>query len=465
MECKYERLFEELYPPLSKEQAVVEASRCLECGGPYAPAPCLVACPTHIDIPKFIKEIRLGHPQASARTIFESNILGGSCARVCPVEVLCQGACVLHKEGRRPVSIGLLQRYATDAVLTEDVHSLADELEPAHASEKLGRVGVIGAGPAGLSCAAELAKRGYDVTVYEARSDFGGLITYGIAPYKQLRDPVPHEVELIKKLGVKFRTGVLVGRDHTLQQLEKKHDVIFLGIGLGEDTELNVSGSNLRGVWRSLEFIEKLKSGQIDELQIGKQIAVIGGGNTAIDVAREVVRLGGMTQATKPTVMLLYRRSEKEMPAYAHEVRAAKQEGVRFWWLTAPVKLMGYGRVKHLQCIHMKLGEPDVSGRSRVEPVPGSEFTIYVDTVVLAIGQKSQAEFFKKIEGLALEENLVKVNEHYQTTNPKYFAGGDCVNGGATVVEAVQHGKLAAEGIHEYISATTAISSSATAKK
>lgn len=238
-----------------------------------------------------------------------------------------------------------------------------------------------------------------------------------------------------------------------------------MGIGLGEDTELNVSGSNLRGVWRSLEFIEKLKSGQIDELQIGKQIAVIGGGNTAIDVARGVVRLGGMTQATKPTVMLLYRRSEKEMPAYAHEVRAAKQEGVRFWWLTAPVKLMGYGRVKHLQCIHMKLGEPDVSGRSRVEPVPSSEFTIYVDTVVLAIGQKSQAEFFKKIEGLALEENLVKVNEHYQTTNPKYFAGGDCVNGGATVVEAVQHGKLAAEGIHEYISATTAISSSATAKK
>ena len=456
MECKYERLFEELHPPLTKEQAVVEASRCLECGGPYAPAPCLVACPTHIDIPKFIKEIRLGHPQASARTIFESNILGGSCARVCPVEVLCQGACVLHKEGRRPVSIGLLQRYATDAVLTEDIHSLADELKPTHSHEKLGSVGVIGAGPAGLSCAAELAKRGYEVTVYEARSDFGGLITYGIAPYKQLRDPVPHEAELIKKLGAKFRMGILIGRDLTLQQLEKKHDAIFLGIGLGDDTELNIPGSNLRGVWRSLEFIEKLKAGQIDELHLGKQIAVIGGGNTAIDVAREVVRLGGATQATRPTVMLLYRRSEKEMPAYAHEVRAAQHEGVRFWWLTAPVKLMGYGRVKHLQCIHMKLGEPDASGRSRVEPVAGSEFTIYVDTVVLAIGQKSQAEFFKKIDGLALEENLVKVNEHYQTTNPQYFAGGDCVNGGATVVEAVQHGKLAAEGIHQYISAATA---------
>jgi glutamate synthase (NADPH/NADH) small chain len=284
------------------------------------------------------------------------------------------------------------------------------------------------------------------------------LITYGIAPYKQWRDPISHEVELLIKLGVKFQTNVLVGRDLTLRQLEKKHDAIFLGVGLGEDTELNIPGTNLKGVWRSLEFIEQIKNGKFDELQMGMQIAVIGGGNTAIDVAREAVRLGGAARA-RPTVMVLYRRTEKEMPAYAHEVRAAQEEGVRFWWLTAPLKLLGYGSVRHLQCTHMRLGEPDSSGRARVEPIPDSEFTLYVDTVILAIGQKSRLDFLKSVERLELESNRVKVNERYQTTNPKYFAGGDCVNGGATVVEAVQHGKLAAEGIREYLSAKSTVSS------
>ncbi len=349
MVCDRETIFKELHPPFAREQAVVEAARCLECGGPYAPAPCLVACPTHIDIPKFIREIRLGHPHAAARTIFESNLLGGSCARVCPVEVLCQGACVLHKEGRRPVSIGLLQRYATDTAFKEDTHGLISELKQNHSDKKFGHIGVIGAGPAGLSCAGELTRRGYAVTVYDARPDWGGLITYGIAPYKQLRDPIPHEVEFLKLLGVKFQMNTLVGKDVTLSQLEKKHEALFLGIGLGEDTELDIPGANLKGVWRSLEFIEHIKNNKIDELHYGSQIVVIGGGNTAIDIAREAVRLGGTTRA-KPTVMLLYRRAEKEMPAYAHEVQAAKQEGVRFWWLTTPVKLMGYGQVRHVQC-------------------------------------------------------------------------------------------------------------------
>lgn len=447
MEGKSEKLFEELHPPLTAEQAVFEASRCLECGGPYAQAPCVVACPTHIDIPKFIREIRLGDPQASARTIFEANILGGSCARVCPVEVLCQGACVLNKEGRRPVSIASLQRYATDYSLTA---KQSDRLKVKKIKSKKKSVGVIGAGPAGLSCAAELAKLGYEVTVYESRPDFGGLITYGVAPYKQLKEPLPKEVELIEKLGVKFQTGIVVGRDISLKKLEAKHAVIFLGIGLGEDIELKIPGSDLLGVWRSLEFIERLKTNRLNELsgraEERKRVAVIGGGNTAIDVAREAVRLKAKD------VVVLYRRTEKEMPAYAHEVRAAKKEGVQFLWLTTPLKFVGDTKVKAVECIHMRLGAPEADGRPRAEPVPGTEFRLDIDTVILAMGQRSRTEFLQTIEGLEIESGLIKVNERYQTTNEKYFAGGDCVNGGGTVVEAVQHGKLAAHGIHEYLS-------------
>jgi len=450
-------IFEELHPPLTAEQAVFEASRCLECGGPYAQAPCILACPTHIDIPKFIREIRLGDPQASAHTIFEANILGGSCARVCPVEVLCQGACVLNKEGRRPVSIAPLQRYATDWALknSSQVHKFTSLQKT---QNRKGSVGVIGAGPAGLSCAAESAKLGYDVTVYESRPDLGGLITYGIAPYKQLREPLPREVELIEKLGVKFQMGVAVGRDISLKELEEKHAVIFLGIGLGEDIDLKIPGSNLPGVWRSLDFIERLKTNRLNELVIGNRVAVIGGGNTAIDVAREAVRLGAKD------VIVLYRRTEKEMPAYAHEVRAAKKEGVQFLWLTTPLKFIGDTKVKGIECIHMRLGEPDASGRPRAEPVPGTEFIIDIDTVILAIGQRPRTEFLQTIEDLEIEGGLVKVNERYQTKNEKYFAGGDCVNGGGTVVEAVQHGKLTAHGIHEYLSKIPAPASAQTVR-
>lgn len=448
MECKQsEKLFSELHPPLTAEQAGIEARRCLECGGPYAPAPCTVACPTHIDIPQFIRQIRLGDPALSAGTIFQANILGASCARVCPVEALCQGSCVLNKEGRRPVTIGFLQRYATDWLLKEGIAPLLETL-PSQASpsrRQLPSVGVIGTGPAGLSCAAELAKLGYDVTIYEGRPDFGGLVTHAIAPYKQWREPLPKEVELIKRLGVSFRMGTAVGRDVTLAALEETHAAIFLGIGLGQDLSLDISGADLPGVWRSLDFVERLKLNRLDEIQLGQTVAIIGGGNTAIDVAREAVRLGAKD------VLMLYRRTEKEMPAYAHEVRQARAEGVRFWWLTTPLRFIGGGRLQQVECLKMRLGEPDASGRPRAEGVPGTEFTLDVDTAILAIGQESRSGFLKAIEGLEMAKGLVKVNEHHQTTNPQYFAGGDCINGGATVVEAVQHGKLAAQGIDEYL--------------
>jgi len=449
METEYaSKLFEELHPPLSDERAVFEASRCLECGGPVAKAPCVVACPTHIDIPRFIRDIRQGDPQASAETIFSSNILGGSCARVCPVPVLCEGACVLNKEGRRPVTIGLLQRYATDHALKEGPDKLTEALKPESEKREGQSVGVIGAGPAGLSCAAELARRGYSVTVYESRSDFGGLVTYAIAPYKQLKEPIPREVELIKGLGVEFKLDVAVGRDIPIEELERRHDAIFLGIGMGEDLSANLPGEDLEGVWRSLEFIEKLKLGRLDEIDLGDRVVVIGGGNTAIDVAREAIRLGAKD------VRILYRRTREQMPAYEHEVEEAEEEGVRFWWLTAPEEFIGdSGRVKAVRCVYMKLGEPDRSGRPRPEKVPGTEFTIKVDSVILAIGQQARRSFIQEIPDLQFDERsgLIRVNEHYQTTNPKYFAGGDCVNGGGTVVEAVQHGRLAAEGIEEYL--------------
>jgi glutamate synthase (NADPH/NADH) small chain len=442
------RLFEELHPPLSGERAVFEASRCLECGGPIAKAPCVVACPTHIDIPKFIREIRRGDPQASAETIFESNILGGSCARVCPLPELCEGACVLNKEGRRPITIGLLQRYATDYALKEAPQRLIEALKPDEHHRFEQSVGVIGAGPAGLSCAAELARRGCPVTVYESRSDFGGLVTYAIAPYKQLKEPIPQEAELVRQLGVEFQLGVAVGRDIALEELEAKHEAIFLGIGMGEDLSANLPGEDLEGVWRSLEFIEKLKLGRLDEIDLGERVVVIGGGNTAIDVAREAVRLGAKD------VRILYRRTREQMPAYKHEVEEAEEEGVRFWWLTAPEEFLGDGgRLKAVRCIYMKLGAPDRSGRPRPQRVPGTEFTIEVDSVILAIGQQARRSFIEEIEGLQFDDRsgLVKVNEYFQTTNPKYFAGGDCVNGGGTVVEAVQHGRLAAKGIEEFL--------------
>lgn len=443
-------VFGELRPPLGAERAVVEASRCLECGGRHAQAPCVVACPTHIDIPAFIKQIRDGDPVASARTIFQENVLGGTCARVCPVEELCEGACVLEAEGRRPVEIGRLQRYAADWALERGTNELIGAAPAATASDQ--SVGVIGSGPAGLACAAELTRRGYGVTVYENRSGCGGLVVSGIAPYKQIQDPLPDEARQIEELGVTFRLGTTIGVDLSLDELERKHDALFLGIGLDGDVSPDLPGKELAGVWRSLELIELVKQGRFEEIDIGDRVAVIGGGNTAIDAAREAIRLGARD------VRVLYRRTREQMPAYAHEVEEAEDEGVRFWWLTAPIRVLGEHEVQELECRYMRLGDPDASGRPRPEPVQGAEFRVAVDTVVLAIGQRKRADFLATIDDLQLDarSGLVKTNERLQTTNPKYFAGGDCINGGGTVVEAVQHGKLAARSIETYLKAQAA---------
>ena len=437
-------VFEELHPPLDDDRAVLEASRCLECGRDGRPAPCAEACPTRIDVPKFIREIRLGQSTDAAETIFASNVLGGTCARVCPVDELCEGACVLADEGRRAVEIGRLQRYATDQALGS-----ADFAHPLSVRKSTPLdVGVVGAGPAGLACAAELAKLGHDVTVYERRETPGGLVPTAIAPYKQRTEPLPRETELIERLGVTIRWGVSVGDDVPLSELEHAHDALFLGAGLAGDVEPPIEGSRMDGVWRSLEFIEELKLGTPPE--VGDDVVVLGGGNTAIDVAREAIRMGARV------VTVLYRRTVNEMPAFRHEVEAARREGVHFQWLVAPERIYGDLRVEGVECVYTRLESSPEGGRPKPVKVDGTDFTVPADTVVLALGQRKRTDFFKQIKGLELQDDLIAVDADFRTSNPRVFAGGDCTNGGATVVEAIAHGVTAARAIDAQIEPTGA---------
>ncbi|MBI4545126.1 MAG: FAD-dependent oxidoreductase, partial [Gemmatimonadetes bacterium] len=307
-------IMDELRPPLPPGVAVLEAERCLECGGPYARAPCAAACPAEIDVPAFIGAIARGEAAAAARVIFAENLLGGSCARVCPVEMLCEGSCVLDHEGQRPVEIGRLQRYAAEAAEAQGL------LLRSRAAPNGSRVAVIGAGPAGLVCAGELGALGYDVTVYEAREEGGGLIRYAIAPYRQVREPLPAELARIARLGVSFRMGQAMDSREKLEAVAAAADAVFLGIGLGADVDQGYPGDGLAGVWQSLAFIEAIKLGRPPS--VGQRVAVIGGGNTAVDVAREALRLGAAE------VTILYRRTAAEMPAWRHEIEEAREEGV-----------------------------------------------------------------------------------------------------------------------------------------
>jgi dihydropyrimidine dehydrogenase (NAD+) subunit PreT len=427
-------VFEELRPPLSREEVLLEADRCLECGGPYAPAPCLVACPAGVDVPAFISALAADDSDAAAQTIFADNLLGATCARVCPVEVMCEGACVLAD---RPIAIAALQRYATDRAFER-----APQLRE-RAPRNGRRVAVIGAGPAGLVCAGELAARGYTVTVFDDREEAGGLVRYAIAPYRQVREPLPEEAHALERLGVEFRFGTRIGRA-ALEALAAEVDAVFLAVGMGPDTAVPYPGDELLGVWDSLPFIAAIKTGALPE--VGSRVVVIGGGNTAIDVAREALRLGA------DDVTLVYRRGEAELPAYPHEVAEAREEGVEFRFLASPVRFLGRRRLKGVECRAMRLGAPDESGRRRPEPVEGSEFALPADTAVKAIGQRPWSELGEWIPGLEFERSVVKIDrETGRTTNPKFFAGGDAVNGGASVVEAVRDAKRAAKAIDEWL--------------
>lgn len=434
--------FREVVPALKPKEAIDEANRCLYCYD----APCIKACPTSIDIPSFIRKIATGNLLGSARTIMEANPVGASCARVCPTEELCEGACVLnHAAGSRAIMIGLLQRHATDWAMANKVSLFAR----GEASGR--RVAVVGAGPAGLSAARELARMGHQVTVFEAKEKAGGLNTYGIVSFRLPQEVALWEVEQVASLGVEFRTNTKVGVDVQPAELLAAFDAVLLAVGMGSVPSLQIEGEQLEGVLDAISLVEETKTKPLDDRMVGKKVAVIGAGNTAIDAATCSRRLGA------EQVQILYRRTANEMTCYPFEYEFAKQDGVEFRWLVAPTRIIGKnGRVTGLELIRMQLGEPDAKGRKRPVPIPDSRFVIEVDYVVKAIGQNRLVPLLESF-GIAHVGGVVHIQEGtYQTSNPRVFAAGDVIFGGgktdAMVVDAANQGKRAAQAIHQALS-------------
>ena len=431
-----ERAIPELKPPMNHQEAAVEASRCLYCFEP----PCVPACPTHIDIPEFIRRIATGNVRGSAKVIFEANILGQSCARVCPVEVLCVGSCVYNRWGGTPIQIGRLQRYATDWAVEQDERFFQRGAPTGK------RVALVGCGPASLACAHELVRLGHQATIFEARDLPGGLNTTGVAPYKMQAEAALGEVRYILEIGIEMKTGTRIGRDVSFRQLESEFDAIFLGVGLGTDSRLGIPGEDLSGVVGAVDLIEQIKCKPAFKLDGVRFAVVIGGGNTAIDAVRELKKLN------VPSVTMVYRRSEAEMPGYAHEVAYAKKEGVQFQYLARPLALLGNGKVEALRCQAMRLGPADSSGRRAPIESDQPPFEVPADLVVLAVGQERLAELVRGIAGVRFERGRIVVDPATgQSGNPRYFAGGDCANGAKEVVNAAAEGKLAAGGIDRYL--------------
>ncbi|MFO0741196.1 MAG: FAD-dependent oxidoreductase [Labilithrix sp.] len=425
-------------PLYTSAEAKAEADRCLYCSD----APCIKACPTEIDIPTFIKKIASGNVRGSAKTIFEQNLLGYSCARVCPVEVLCQGDCVYTGWGRDPINIGRLQRFATETATAQKTPLLARGT----ATVKK-KVACIGGGPASLSFAGYLALEGHDAVIFEKRAHAGGLNTTGIAPYKLHAHDALHEVDFVKSFGVDVQTGVEVGSDDgpgkiSAKKLLETYDAVFIGIGLGADTKLSVPGEDGPGVYGATEWIEKMKleltTGHRDEIA-GKRVIVVGGGNTAIDVARETALLGAAD------VAMAYRRGVPEMSGYAHEMAGGRKEGVR---LVGHVQPIGYERDASGKLTGLKVATTDKDAK----PIAGSEHVLPCDLVFLAIGQSKLRDMAKELGGVELDKRgcvVVADPKTCQTGNPKVFAGGDCINGGKEVVNAVADGRNAARTLLE----------------
>lgn len=435
--------FTELKPAFTAREAKIEATRCLYCFD----APCIAACPTSIDVPTFIRKIAYDNTLGAAVTILEANLMGATCSRVCPVEELCEGACVLGSD-HKPIEIGRLQRFAMDHLYTKGKQPFTI---PAKNGKK---VAVVGAGPAGLTCAGELAKLGYEVTVFERNPLPGGLSTYGIVV---MREPIRialEEVEFIKKMGVEVKTQSEIGKDIQAEELLKNFDAVFIGAGMGKVPDMQIPGEDLQGVTEALSFIAETKLaekdglGQLKKLPIGNHVAVIGAGNTAIDAATIAKRLGA------ERVTIVYRRSDKEMTAYEFEYEFIKNEGVEFRFLTQPVEVIGEnGKVTGLKCVKMQLGQPGADGRRQVEALPNSEWVLECDQVIKAIGQEKPAGLVKAF-GLETEKGYIKVNDTLQTSNPKVYAGGDCIRskGEAMTVTAAEDGKIAAKSIHAHLS-------------
>ena len=394
--------FADIAPPLTNDAALLEANKCLFCHD----APCTIACPTHIDVPAFIKKIASGNLRGSARVILDVNPFGHSCARACPVEVLCEGACVLNERDEQPIKIALLQRHATDYVLERKVKLF-------EAGKRTGkRVAVVGAGPAGLACARDLRRRGHAVTVFEAKSQPGGLNTYGIAEYKLKSDVALAEVQDIIDLGVELKTGVTVS---SIDDLLPRYDAVFIGVGLGSTKRLGIPGDDLPGVMDALTFIEHLKTHPYRDTAVGRQVVVIGAGNTAIDAVTQAKRLGAATTT------IVYRRGEADMPCYHYEYELAKRDGCGFRFNATPQRVIGNGS--------------GMVAALEVKTAQGNDM-IPCDMVIVAIGQGERTDLT------------------WPKDDPRVFVGGDCANGGAEIVNAAAEGVAAAKKIDEYVGRT-----------
>ena len=439
--------FEEVCLGYNADEAVAEAQRCLNCKNAH----CVQGCPVSINIPGFVEKVKEGDFAAAYQVISESSALPAVCGRVCPQESQCEGKCIRGIKGEA-VSIGKLERFVAD-------WARENNIRPVGAAEKKGKkVAVIGSGPAGLTCAGDLAKMGYDVTIFEALHEAGGVLVYGIPEFRLPKENVvKEEIENVLSLGVKIETNVIVGKSVTIDELlnEEGYSAVFIGSGAGLPKFMGIPGENANGVFSANEYLTRsnlMKAFQADSatpIMESKKVAVVGGGNVAMDAARTALRLGA-------EVHIVYRRSEEELPARVEEVHHAKQEGIIFDLLTNPVEILEdeKGWVKGMKCVRMELGEPDASGRRRPVEIPGSEFTLELDTVIMALGTSPNPLISSTTEGLETNKRkcIVASEENGQTSKAAVFAGGDAVTGAATVILAMGAGKAGAKGIDEYLS-------------
>ena len=437
--------FDEVCYGYNKEEALLEASRCLNCKNPR----CMTACPVGLQIPRFIAELAQGNIAGAAAVIAEDSSLPAVCGRVCPQETQCEGSCVLGVKGE-PVAIGKLERFVAD--YSREQGAQAAKVAPANGK----KVAVIGSGPAGLACASDLAKWGYDVTIFEALHKAGGVLEYGIPEFRLPKDKVlKHEIEAVRALGVKIETNVIIGRTVTIDSLmdQEGFKAVFIGTGAGLPKFMGIPGENYNGVFSANEFLTRnnlMKAWREDYLtpiHAGKKVCVVGGGNVAMDAARTALRLGA-------EVHIVYRRTEAELPARKEEVHHAIEEGIIFDMLTNPVEVIGdeRGWVKALKCVKMELGEPDESGRRSPVAIEGSEFEIPTETVIMALGTSPNPLISKTTKGLEVtRRGCLVANEEGATTHPGVFAGGDAVTGAATVILAMGAGRTAAKAIDAYL--------------
>ena len=438
--------FDEVCLGYNMEEAMDEATRCLNCKN----AKCIDGCPVAIDIPAFIREVKEGNIEEAYKVIGRSSALPAICGRVCPQESQCEGKCIRGIKGE-PVSIGKLERFVADYALENDIKPVGAETKNGH------KVAVIGSGPAGLTCAGDLAKKGYDVTVFEALHEPGGVLVYGIPEFRLPKEKVvAKELEKVKELGVKFETNVVIGRSTTIDQLmeDEGFEAVFIGSGAGLPMFMGIPGENSNGVFSANEYLTRsnlmkaFDDSYDTPIIAGKKVAVVGGGNVAMDAARTALRLGA-------DVHIIYRRSEAELPARVEEVHHAKEEGVVFNLLTNPKKINvdENGNISSVTVIRMELGEPDASGRRRPVEVPGSEYDIQVDTVIMALGTSPNPLISSTTKGLETNRRkcIVADEDSGQTSKEGVFAGGDAVTGSATVILAMGAGKVGAKGIDEYL--------------